>query len=303
MLRVAMIAVAIAGEPQVVQAPLDSVAVVSGPSLFDPLPEMWGLAELSLDADLEALQGLVLYLDRRAVFRSAGAEERVYFGGGRQLVADRPLTESDIADELGSLACLCALEYGGATSSGELHVAAGAYHSSRASAVTVQPQGIVRVEFELQREGQPDRVKLHRLVCWPTSGGTVASIAAALPGFVKLTRKTQPGFVDPPMDDRPVRVEAPARLQAGHDQVLALADGLVGFQDAGGLHGFRLPERLDAPELVGSAKPGLFTFIAEIGNGGRRAIDHSDYFLDLGVCSRRIDRLHGIRHRDSTYWP
>ena len=82
-----------------------------------------------------------------------------------------------------------------------------------------------------------------------------------------------------------------------------LADEFVGFQGKRATNRIQSPQRSDAPELVGTAKPGLFTWLREIRSGRKVTIDYSDYYLELDPYSRRLDRQHGIYYRDPYYWP
>ncbi len=54
---------------------------------------------------------------------------------------------------------------------------------------------------------------------------------------------------------------------------MALADGYIGRAYDGSR-----PLRLDAPELVETAEPGLFTLLREIRTGRTRLIDYSKYY-------------------------
>ncbi len=150
------------------------------------------------------------------------------------------------------------------------------------------------VEFRFEEEGQTEGVRIRRLVCWSSAGDTLEPIARALPGFAKLTRKAHSGFVDPPMDDRPIGNHQPAR----QEPAIALAESYIGRADDGSR-----PWRLDAPELVGAAKPGFFTLLREIRTGKKLRIDYSEYFEDLDPYLRDLNRRHGICFRDPWYWP
>ena len=303
MLSLAMVIVAFGGAEQPQTRP-EYVVPVSAPSLSDPLPEMWGLRELHDDTDLEDLdESFVLYLTERALFKIRDKDGQVYFTGGKQLIAKEQLTESDISDHLSSYSCLCALEYESSTFAGELHIAAGAYRLTKAPSITEEESRIVRVEFEFSGEGQAEHAKLRRLVCWTTNGDTVAPLARTMPRFAKLTRKEHPGFLDPPVDDRPIQKHENAQQSQSPHRFHVLADQYVGFQGRRATNGIQIPQRLDAPELVGTAKPGLFTWLREIRSGRKVTIDYSDYYLELDPYSRRLDRQHGIYYRDPYYWP
>ncbi len=250
---------------------------------------------MSAETKLEDLdESFVLYLPERARFEASYERGWVYFMSGKQLVVEGELSAADIADLLRSHACLCALEYECDGASRALQAAAGAYRLTGAPSVDRSESGIVRVEFRFEEEGQTARAQIHRLVCWSTADDTLQPIARALPGFAKLTRKEHPGFVDPPVDDRPVGNHPPPR----QEPAIALADEYIGrAYDAS------RPLRLDAPELIGTAKPGLFTLLREIRSGRKLTIDYSDYFEDLDPALRDLDRRSGIYYRDPCYGP
>lgn len=305
MLSLVVVIIAFAGEgTEEPRTRHEYVAPISDVSLFNSLPEMWGLRELNKDTKLEDLdESFVLYLTERALFKIGDKGGQVYFTIGRQLIPKEELLESDISAHLGLFSCLCALEYESSTSAGELHIAAGAYRLTKAPSITEDESGIVRVDFEFAEEGQAERVKLRNLVCWNSKDGTVAPLATTMPGFVKFTRKVHLGFLDPPVDDRPVpRLGNAQRIQKLH-WVQSLADEyFAGGRDlAGGRD--RFPQRLDAPELLGTAKPGLSTLLREILSGKKVAIDYSGYYLELDPYTRRLNRQHGIYYRDPYYWP
>lgn len=298
MLFLVMVMVAFAGQDAEPQAQHEFVDPVSDASLFDPLPEMWGLWELSEETRLEDLdETFVLYFTDRSVLRVASKVGRVYFRGGRQLILSEELAESDIVDRFGSISCLCALEYECSASTEELQIAAGAYRLKNAPCVTEYASGIMRVELEFAEEGQAEHVKLRRLICWNPVDDAVAPLATTMPGFVKFTRKVRPGFRDPPVDDRPLSMHASSRRIQSPYRIDILADGYFGEGQ------YPIPEHWDAPELLGTAKPGLFTLMREIRTGRKVAIDYSEYFLDRDPYLRRLDRRHGIYYRDPYAWP
>ncbi len=267
-----------------------AAAPVTAPTSFNPLPELWGLAELSGDTRLDELDGsFVLYLSKRAAFEIEGSDGRIYFAGGRQLVSGTDTPES----------CVCALEYRSSASERQLQVAAGAYRSARPPTVIEMGPRVARVEFELVQEGQAAHVRLSRLICTSSSGDTVAPLSAAVPGFMKLTRKEHVAFRDPPVDDRPVdqrelaeniqpqRLRVPANEYPGFE---VYADEL------------RISERFNAKKLEGTAKPGLLTLLREIRTGRKLVIDHSDYYLQDSQLLR-LNRQMGIAYRDPCLWP
>ena len=303
MLPVAVVIVAFAGDALSGEARQNHAVVLSDQASFNPLPEMWGLRELDVNAGLGDLdESLVLFLTERTRLETDDSEGQIYFAGGRPLVAEAPLTASDIADHLNLRPCLCALEYESSGSSEAIHIAAGAYRVERAPTITAT-SGAVRVECTFATDGQPQRTKLRSLTCWVSSEGTLKSLATALPSYARWTRKVHPGFLDPPMDDRPVLGSEMTRAYQGVPPVLALAEGLVDFEGGRGPYGLRVPARLDGPEFLGTARPGLTTWLVELRTGRKLTIDHTGYFLDLGPHARRLDRQHGIRYRDATYWP
>ncbi len=262
---------------------------------FSPLPEMWGLRELSPDArpgDLD--ESFVLFLPERARFEGGAEQGWIYFAGGRQLVVEGELTESGIANRLRSHTCVCGLEYESAGPAQDLHTAAGAYRVGTKPSVESTMSGITRVEFRFEQEGQSERVRIRRLVCWGSAGATLKPITRALPGFAKLTRKEHPGFVDPPVDDWPVSNHELAR----QGTTLALGDEFVGRA-----YDESRPLRLDVPELVGTAKPGLLTLLREIRTGRKLHIDYSGYYEPLDTYLRDLNRRSGIYYRDPCYWP
>ncbi len=269
------------------------VEPVTAPSGFDPLPELWGLQELSDDTGIDNLDGhVILYLSERARFVVGGEQARVYFAGGRQVLAPE-LAETGIEDYLSGSPCLCALEFESAGPAGELQTAAGAYRLANEPSVTKAESGIVRVELRLSPAAQADRSTLRRLVCWSAGDGTIAPLAAALPGFAKLARKVDPSFDDPPVDDRPVGQETTSETWV-HERALALADvSLVPQRERD-----RMPRRLDAPELLGAVEPGLTTLWNEIQSGRRQTIDYAGYYVDFDPICHRVDRQHGITYRD-----
>ena len=63
------------------------------------------------------------------------------------------------------------------------------------------------------------------------------------------------------------------------------------------------PLRPDAPELVGTAEPGLFTLLREWRTGRKLAIDYSNYYEQLDPYLRELNRRNGIYFRDPCYWP
>ncbi len=275
--------------------------VVSDLASFNPLPEMWGLRALGGEERFADLDGsTVLYLRERAVFEAPRSEGTIYLAAGKQLVVGRELTEMEISEHLGFHSCLCALEYESSSAAGAHHVAAGVYRLTRAAAVDVGTDGIFRVGFELSEQGQADRVRLRRLVCW-SAKDEVLSLARALPGFATLARKAHPEFLDPPPDDRPVQEQEIARRRPS-EVVLVMSDEYVAFGPGGGGSTSRLPPRLDAPELLGTARPGLSTLLREFSSGRKLAIDLSDYVPDLDPFSRRLQRQIGVCWRDPL-WP
>ena len=303
MLSLAMVVVAFAGaeEPQTLP---EYVVPVSALSLFDPLPEMWGLRELHKDTNLEDLdESFVLYLTERALLEIHDKDGQVYFTGGKQLIVKEQLTESDISDHLSLYSCLCALEYESSTVAGELHIAAGAYRLTKAPSITKEESGIVRVEFEFSGEGQAEPAKLRRLIFWTSDGDTLAPLAKTIPRFAKLTYKELPGFKDPPVDDRPVQKQENAQQSQSPNRFRILANEYGGFQGGRATSGTQIPQRLDALELIGTAKPGLFTWLGELGSGRKVTIDYSDYFLEVDPYLRSLDRQQGIYFRDPYYWP
>ncbi len=293
MVPLVAIIVALAGE--IASSAPERVLPLTRAASFLSLPGMWGLQELSADTDLEDLdESFVLYLTERARFEAGNERGWVYFVGGNQLVVDSRLSEPEIADRLLSRACLCALEYEFDGPSRELETAAGAYRLTEPPSVDQKKSGIVRVEFQFEEEGQAGRARIRRLVCWSSADDTLEAIARALPGFAKLTRKAHPGFADPPMDDRPIGNHQPAR----QEPTIALADAYFGRAYDGSR-----PLRLDAPELVGTARPGLLTLFHQIRTGKKLRIDHSEYFEILDPYLRDLNRRHGICYRDPGYWP
>jgi hypothetical protein len=293
MLQLAVLIVAGTGETAPA-APEYGLPVTRAAS-FSHVPEMWGLRVLSPETKLQDLdESFVLYLARRARFDVGDESGRVYFMGGRQLVVDGELSEQEIADQLGSHACLCALEYENAGTDGDLQIAAGAYRLAAAPSVDRQVPGVVRVEFIFEGHDESPRPRLRRLVCWNSAGDRLGPVAMALPGFAKLTRKEHPGFADPPVDDRPIRHYELARSESS----VVLADQYLGrrYYNSG-------PFRLDAPELVETAEPGLFTLLREIRIGRKLAIDYSNYYEDLDPYLRDLNRRNGISWRDPCSWP
>ena len=280
------------------QARYALVVPPSAPPSFNSLPELWGLRGLDKETKLAELdESFVLYLTERALFRVSDRHGLVYLTGGKQLMAEEELSEADVRDHLRVHSCLCALEYESSTSARELHAAAGAYRLTKAPSITNEASGIVRVEFEFSEEGQAERVLLRKLVCWNAADATLMSVAAAMPGFAKLTWKEHPGFVDPPADDRQVREQESAGYTPDDHRPLVLTDGRFGTT-------YESPrERSDAPELLGTARPGLSTWLREILSGRKLAIDFSDYYLDLDPYFRSLDRRHGIYYRDPASWP
>ncbi|MEE8155473.1 MAG: hypothetical protein V3T53_11025, partial [Phycisphaerales bacterium] len=92
MLSLAMVIVAFGGAEELQTRP-EYVVPVSARSLFDPLPEMWGLGELHNDTNLEDLdESFVLYLTERALFKIRDKDGQVYFTGGKQLIVKEQLT-------------------------------------------------------------------------------------------------------------------------------------------------------------------------------------------------------------------
>ncbi len=271
-----------------------SVEPVTARSHFDPLTELWGLQELSDGARLEDLDGhVVLYLSERARFQIDDRDPRVYLAEGRQVLVTE-LTEADIEDYLGGSPCLCALEFEPGASAGALHTPAGAYRLMGEPSVTIAASGIERVELRLSPAGQSDRVTLRRLVCWSAGGGTIAPLTAALPGFARLARKVDPGFADPPVDDRLVQDRDSDSDAWIRDRALALADlSLVPRRERD-----RLPRRLDAPELLGAAEPGIGALWDDIRSGRQSTMDYSGYYVDFDPLCHRIDRQHGVTYRD-----
>ncbi len=287
------------------QTPHERVAPISVQPLFNPLPEMWGLRELNEDAKLEDLdESFVLYLSERARFKIGDRDGWVYLTRGKQFIVKYHLSDSDIADYLRANPCLCALEYESDSSAGELHTAAGAYRLTKAPSITEEEPRITRVEFEFLEGGQAGSVRLRKLLCWIAHDDTVMPLAATMPRFAMLTRKEHPGFRDPPVDDRPVQEDEIARQSYEDQQFLAMSDDYLGFQRGGGSRfEIRMPERWDAPELLGAAKPGLFTWLREIRTGRKLAIDYSDYYRDCDPYIRSLDRRQGIYYRDPAHWP
>ncbi len=262
---------------------------------FSHLPQMWGLRVLSADTELEDLdESFVLYLPVRARFETGNERGRVYFMGGRQLIVEGELSEPEIADHLRSHACLCALEYEHAGPDVGLQIAAGVYRLVGAPSVDPQVPGIVRVEFLFAGYDVSGRARIRRLVCWSSAGTTVGPVAMALPGFARLTRKEHPGFADPPVDDRPIRNDELAQ----QERVVVLTDEYIGRA-----YDSSRPLRLDAPELVRTAKPGLFTLLREIRTGRKLQIDYSDYYEPLDPYLRDLNRRSGIYYRDPYTWP
>ncbi len=262
---------------------------------FSPLPEMWGLRELAADAPLGDLdQSVALFLPERARFEGGAVQGWIYFAGGKQLIVEGELTEPGIADRLRSHACVCGLEYEAAGGAQDLLIAAGTYRVATAPSIETAASGITRVEFRFEQEGQSERVRIRRLVCWGSAGATLKPITRALPGFAKLTRKEHPGFVDPPVDDWPISNHELAR----QGTTLALGDEFVGRA-----YDESRPLRLDVPELVGTAKPGLLTLLREIRTGRKLHIDYSGYYEPLDTYLRDLNRRSGIYYRDPCYWP
>jgi hypothetical protein len=293
MLHLAVLIIAGTGETATV-APEYGLPVTRAAS-FSHVPEMWGLRVLSPDTPLEDLdESLVLYLPRRSRLDADDERAWVYFMGGRQLVVDGELSEPEIADQLRSHACLCALEYENARPDGDLQIAAGAYRLTEGPSVDRQVPGIVRVEFLFEVVDESPRTQIRRLVCWNSADATLGPVAMALPGFVKFTRKEHPGFADPPVDDRPIRHDELAQSESS----VVLADQYLGrrYYNSG-------PFRMDAPELVETTKPGLFTLLREIRTGRKRRIDYSNYYEDLDPYLRDLNRRNGISWRDPCSWP
>ncbi len=113
MLSLVVVIIAFAGEgAEEPQTRHEYVAPISDVSMFNPLPEMWGLRQLNEDTRLEDLdESFVLYLTERALFKIGDKGGQVYFTIGRQLIPKEELVESDISAHLGLFSCLCALEY------------------------------------------------------------------------------------------------------------------------------------------------------------------------------------------------
>jgi len=262
---------------------------------FSHLPEMWGLRVLSADAELEDLdESFVLFLPERARFEAENERGRIYLMGGRQLVVKNVLSEPEIADHLRSHACLCALEYEHADPDGGLQIAAGVYRLNRPPSVDRKVPGIVRVEFVFEEHDVSPKTRIRRLVCWSSAGTTLGPVAIALPGFARLTRKEHPGFADPPVDDRPIRNNELAQ----QEPAVVLADEFIGRA-----YDSSRPLRLNAPELVETAEPGLFTLLREIRTGRKLTIDYSNYYEDLNPYLRYLNRRSGITYRDPCSWP
>lgn len=297
LLAVAILALAAEGSDEL-HAP-NRVVPPSAPSAFNPLPEMWGLRALSRQARLEELdEAFVLYLTERARFTIVGQGGRVFLSGGRQLVASQ-LSEAEIADDVSIYSCLCALEYEPPMPAGDFHAPAGAYRVTEAPSRTTAESGIVTVEFQFSHEGQAEGTTLRRLVCWTSTDDSLAPLAAALPGFATLARKEHPGFVDPPVDAREVPEHDRAPDIRNPDRILAFLDGDIPFQRGRG----REPLPLDAPELVGVAKPGLWTLWREVQSGRKLTVDHSDYYFDTNRSMLFLNRRLGIHSRDPGCWP
>jgi hypothetical protein len=290
MFHLAVLIIAGTGETATVEYRLPVTRAAS----FSHVPEMWGLRVLSPDTPLEDLnESFVLYLAQRSRFDADDQRTLVYFMGGRELVVDGELSEPEIADQLRSHACLCALEYENAHPDGDLQIAAGAYRLTAGPTVDRQVPGIVRVEFLFEVHDEP-RTQIRRLVCWNAADATLGPVAMALPGFVRFTRKEHPGFADPPIDDRPIRHYELAQTESS----VVLADQYLGrrYYNSG-------PFRLDAPELVETAEPGLFTLLREIRTGRKLRIDNSNYYEDLDPYLRDLNRRNGISWRDPCSWP
>ncbi len=292
MLSLVMVLMAFAGDGAEPPPQHEFVAPVSATSWFDPMPEMWGLRELSAETRLQDLDDtFAFYLTERSVLRIASEVDRVDLSGGRQLILNGQLAESDVVDHSGSISCLCALEYESSASTNQLQIATGAYRLKSAPSVTKDAFDVMSVEFEFAGQGQAEHVKLRRLVCWNPVDDSVAPLAKAAPRFMKFTREDRAGFIDPPVDDR--LLSAPEG--SGPTQNLYPIDIMADE--------YPIPERWDAPELRGTSKPGLFTLLREIRTGRKEAIDYSEYFQDYDPYIRRLDRRHGIYYRDPYAWP
>ena len=305
LLNVLILAVAGAIASEVAEEPgtvPDYVAPVSAESSFNPLPELWGLRELSQDTSLgDVDQSFVFYLSERAIFRIGGKDGRVFLGGGRQVATKGELSESGIAEYLRWHSCLCALEYEASSSPLQLQTAAGAYRLAAAPSLTEDDSGMQRIELKFAEKGEAGQARLRGLICW-TSGDTIAPLARSLPRFAMLADKGHPGFADPPRDDRPIREHEIGRPMARSFRV-ALTDEFAVSATERFLIESWVQVDLDAPELTGVARPGLTTLLREVQSGRKVPIDHSDYFRDLDPCTRSLDRQQGIHYRDPTYWP
>jgi hypothetical protein len=283
--------VAVADEP-VLRSPS------TAPPSFNPMPELWGLSGFDEQTTLEDLdRSFVLYVAERARFEVDAPPGRVYLAGGRQLVAASSLAPADRAAQLRTHGCLCALDYELGVGR-ELDVAAGVYRLDGPPVVAAEGDAIVRVELAFAAEGQADRVRLRRLTCWSKGSRDVLAVQATLPPFAVLTRKVNTGFADPDPDDREVTDQRSFRHTPTGRDALVLHDFTLSTQQAR-----RIPERFDAPELLGTARPGLLTLLGELTTGQRRAIDHADYFRVTDPYLQQLDRRQGIIFRDPWAWP
>ena len=69
--------------------------------------------------------------------------------------------------------------------------------------------------------------------------------------------------------------------------------------------GLREPStlQLDAPELIGTVKPGLLTWWRELSTGRKQHVDYWEYYPPTDPLTRYLDRQHGVYYRDPSYWP
>ena len=304
----ALLAVVATADPPAPAAP-QHVAPPSVPARFNAFPGMWGLLELEDDTALANLDDtFVLFVSERARFRIGETSGVVYLDGGRQFLSADVLSETDISEHLRASPCLCAIEFettgSAARAHGELHVAAGAYRVAGAPTVTTDASGTVKVTFELSPVGQAERTRLRSLVCWIASDDTTRPVRTTLPAFAKLTRKSRPGFVDPPMDDRRV-LDAEivrSRIELDERHRVVFDDEERGYSRSFLDEEGRLLVRPGAQELLGPVRPGLLTWLREMG-GDKRILDYSDYDLDPDPYLRSLDRRQGISFRDPWFWP
>ncbi|MHC4990632.1 MAG: hypothetical protein ACYTGC_06590 [Planctomycetota bacterium] len=273
---------------------------VSMEPAFDPLPEKWGLRELRATTRLGELDAsFVLYFAERARFQIDTPAGWVYLIGGRQLLVEGTLTEEDVAELLFVRRSLCSLQYESDVPERDLHVAAGAYRVATAPRISTPSPGVTRVEFEIVDGGPAEEVRLQRLVCWVAGEDTIGPLADTVPGFIRLTRKEQPGFRDPPVDERPIRdYEIVRRHREDDRQLFAMIDERFGLQAGEG----GLPDD-QAPFQLPPARPGILSWLWSIQTGTELAIDASEYFLDADPALRARDLRDGIYFRNAEYRP